>query len=553
MHYVKKFDINGIETRQVACIELHGKPNAATEGAVGVLGVDLDSSSHQMYVCIAVNGAIHTWIPVTNGGSGGTGADGITPHIGANGNWYLGDEDTGVCATGTHVVSVEEVNRNTTLSTYRMNFSDDKGYEFTVYHGQDGKDGAYVTGLEEMAGDATRSTYRMEFSDGKGYDFDVFHGAKGDKGDTGVTPKFTADEIITLPAGSSAYVTIHNDDPENPVIDFGIPQGATGATGKSAYAYAKDGGYTGTEAEFGALLANATDKRKLSLGIASDGLIYVYVDGTPVGDGIPQGQSGDVFGYVDENNTVVLTGNLANGTYTIKYEVEDSEGNIKVINIGDMVLDSNVYYSVTESLTNCVNSNTAKTVASGDSYTATITANSGYTLSSVTVTMGGSAVSVTGGAINIASVTGDIVITAVAEEAAVEIINWIKEVGYTENTRLSLSGGNTTTASGYECSGFIPAKYGDVLYIENVDLTDENATNIIFYDEAKQPVKTNTTKNSHGAKLSYLFIGRGTQTGNGYSATLLAHGASIDALTNNFNYIRIGSKSITTDSVLNVN
>lgn len=35
-----------------------------------------------------------------NGGSGG-GANGITPHIGENGNWYLGDEDTGVKAAGT--------------------------------------------------------------------------------------------------------------------------------------------------------------------------------------------------------------------------------------------------------------------------------------------------------------------------------------------------------------------------------------------------------------------------------------------------------------------
>lgn len=60
-HFVKKFDINGVKTRQVACIELHGKPNAATKGAVGVLGIDVDSPSHELYICVAVNGAIHTW------------------------------------------------------------------------------------------------------------------------------------------------------------------------------------------------------------------------------------------------------------------------------------------------------------------------------------------------------------------------------------------------------------------------------------------------------------------------------------------------------------
>ena len=34
------------------------------------------------------------------GAGGGSGADGITPHIGANGNWFIGDTDTGVRAEG---------------------------------------------------------------------------------------------------------------------------------------------------------------------------------------------------------------------------------------------------------------------------------------------------------------------------------------------------------------------------------------------------------------------------------------------------------------------
>lgn len=36
----------------------------------------------------------------TTGAAGADGADGVTPHIGDNGNWYLGDTDTGVAATG---------------------------------------------------------------------------------------------------------------------------------------------------------------------------------------------------------------------------------------------------------------------------------------------------------------------------------------------------------------------------------------------------------------------------------------------------------------------
>lgn len=61
MHYVKQFDINGVATKQVACIELQGAPNAATEGAVGVLGMDMTSLTHDVYRCVAVNGSVYTW------------------------------------------------------------------------------------------------------------------------------------------------------------------------------------------------------------------------------------------------------------------------------------------------------------------------------------------------------------------------------------------------------------------------------------------------------------------------------------------------------------
>lgn len=67
MHYVKQFHINGVDTKQVACIELHGKPNAATEGAVGVLGIDVDSPLHDVYKCVAVHGSIYTWDLLSSG------------------------------------------------------------------------------------------------------------------------------------------------------------------------------------------------------------------------------------------------------------------------------------------------------------------------------------------------------------------------------------------------------------------------------------------------------------------------------------------------------
>lgn len=85
----------------------------------------------------------------------------------------------------------------------------------------------------------------------------------------------------------------------------------------------------------------ALGKMDVSLGIASDGLIYLFVNGEPVGTGIPQGQSGDVFGYVDENNTIVLNGNLAEGSYSVKYEMADGS----VVDIGELSLVATPTYT----------------------------------------------------------------------------------------------------------------------------------------------------------------------------------------------------------------
>lgn len=148
-----------------------------------------------------------------------------------------------------------------------------------------------------------------------------------------------------------------------------------------------------------------------------------------------------IFGYVDEDNNIIVQGDLADGTYSVKYEMEN--GN--VVNIGDMVLDSNVYYSVTSTLTNCTINNSAKQIVEGGSYTATVTAKDGYELKSLAVTMGGSPVSVSGGSISIASVTGNIVITAVAEEVKVAEPVTV-DIALTDGIRIGSDGGDRTQA-----------------------------------------------------------------------------------------------------------
>ena len=230
----------------------------------------------------------------------------------------------------------------------------------------------------------------------------------------------------------------------------------------------------------------------LTLGVHTDGLAYIFKDGVPIGNGIEVGSGGDISCYVDSENNIILKENregaLPDGTYTAYVVMEDGSK----VAIGELTKDTNVYYSVTNTLTNCKNSNSATQVVEGGSYSATITANDGYELKTVTVTMSGANVSVSGGVINIASVTGDIVITAVAEEVQtsgytnliptltdVDLTTIYNGKGYKENTRISRSAVSTSNPTGEITQadttllGLLPlGNDGDVLHLRGAKFRD---------------------------------------------------------------------------------
>ena len=229
------------------------------------------------------------------------------------------------------------------------------------------------------------------------------------------------------------------------------------------------------------------DPSRLRLGYHTDGLVYIFVGDTPVGSGIEIGADGDVIGYVDSGNNIVVKGSLADGTYTVKYEMEDGS----TIDIGELVLDANVYCSVSSKLTNCVNSNSATQVIEGESYSAQISANDGYELSSVIVAMGGMDVSasvVSGGTISIAEVTGDIVITAVAVETAAEptYTNLFAPADAVINKRYN-SNGELVDLDGYvaahigDISSYVPFTDGTKIYIKGASFQDDGKARIFTY------------------------------------------------------------------------
>lgn len=126
-------------------------------------------------------------------------------------------------------------------------------------------------------------------------------------------------------------------------------------------------------------------------------------------------------GYKLDSVTVTMGGvDITSSCYSNRnISIEHVTGNI-VITVTTSLIPPNTY-SVTNKLTQCTSNNTSVTVMEGQSYTATITANSGYTINSIVVKMGNIDISssvVSKNIITIAKVTGNIVITAIAIQNA---------------------------------------------------------------------------------------------------------------------------------------
>ena len=161
---------------------------------------------------------------------------------------------------------------------------------------------------------------------------------------------------------------------------------------------------------------------------------------------------------------------------------KDTAFNVNVINPSEQVLYSfcygagidrtigyaaTVYHSITNTLTNVTTSNDAVAAEDGTAYSATITAADGYTMSSVTVKMGGTDITSTAynsdtGVVSIAAVTGDVVITAKATKV-VSYHNLVPKAvdssgasaPYTDGLMLS-SSGTTSENNHFTTTGFIP-------------------------------------------------------------------------------------------------
>lgn len=216
------------------------------------------------------------------------------------------------------------------------------------------------------------------------------------------------------------------------------------------------------------------------------------------------------------------------------YNKSDTDGQRTSLNLVSVDLDSKIIYadnygagidrqisysfaavmhSVTNALTGCSSSNAATSVEDGASYSATITANDGYTMddAAVSVTMGGVDITETaysGGVVTIAAVTGDVSITVSA--VAIPTISYTNQLpistdadgniyngkGYKENYKLGSTAGEEQSATGINMTGFIPIGVGSsstalgeqVVRIANAKVTAVDNSRVGLFDGNKSPI-----------------------------------------------------------------
>lgn len=176
--------------------------------------------------------------PGDTGAAGAPGKDGVTPTIGANGNWFLGTADTGKPSRGE---KGDKGDKGDTGAQGAQGIQGEKGDK-----GDKGEKGD--TGEQGLQGEQG---------------IQGIQGEKGDKGDPGAPGKDGKDGTngITPTIGENGNWYIGSTDTGKPSRGVAGAKGdkgdagADGADGKSAYQYAQEGGYIGTETEFAEKLA----------------------------------------------------------------------------------------------------------------------------------------------------------------------------------------------------------------------------------------------------------------------------------------------------------
>lgn len=176
---------------------------------------------------------------------GPKGDPGITPHIGDNFNWWIGEEDTGVLAKGQNGAT-PSIGDN---GNWWIN-GEDTGKPSRGLQGEKGDTGAQgergLQGIQGEKGDkgetgaqGERGPQGIQGIQGPKGEIGS-QGPKGEKGENGIdgkTPSFEIGQVSTLEPGSLATASVTSDGTDtlgNPKykINLGIPKGQQGDIGE---------------------------------------------------------------------------------------------------------------------------------------------------------------------------------------------------------------------------------------------------------------------------------------------------------------------------------
>ena len=308
-------------------------------------------------------------------------------------------------------------------------------------------------------------------------------------------------------------------------LEISIPEGGSGENGATFIPSVSTEGVISWTNDKG--LSNPTPVNiKGDKGDKGDPYILTESDIAKIVATVIESIGTPVFGTIDENNNIIITGDLTDGTYVFKYEGADGT----YTDIGSLVVGGVVQYSITPTITNCTTASSNATVINeGGTVTLKYVAKDGFVLPE-TITVNGASYtwdSATGTLV-LSNPTADVTIsiTAIVYVAYTNVLPLAQEYastspyvgsdgskGYGNDMRISSSSPSTTymkAATGVDATALIPVKRGDIIRLKNCNLkvSPSNATygtQIVGFDSSKAVMSSFTVTPSQIAnRLSYV-------------------------------------------------
>ena len=283
------------------------------------------------------------------GDTGPAGKDGLTTAISVNGNTYA------------HSNGTITLPNYPTVPTNVSAFTNDAKYASETFVNNKIAEASLSGGEVDLSGYVTKdigNANQITFADGQTFQAKLDTGTlKGDKGDQG------PQGIQGLKGDKGEK----GDTGEQGIQGIQGPKGNTGAQGPQ--------GLKGDKGDKGD--PGSTEASGVSIQDTAGNFTATNVEGALA----------ELFQYVSNGKTLIASAITDMGIATSNTDsFEVMANNIRMISGGSGEITT---HTITNNLTNCTTDNSSASVLEGDSYLSTITANDEYTLTNVSVTMDG--------------------------------------------------------------------------------------------------------------------------------------------------------------------